>query len=169
MRLAAKGAPKAGGACRFSRSSAGGVPALDWRRRNHAGGGSRAHPRAYQSLRQADARPASVDPELATPEGEAVPEILSQIEEDGGSGLFALGTSPDNGGPRPIMTSLSRRLGPLPVPRAIVHGVPSKERLGQIWQRVSPGTRRWNGPCPACRPIWNHSKFIDSGVVRTHI
>lgn len=110
-----------------------------------------------------------MNPEPVIREGEAVPEILSQIEENGEIRLFALGTSPDNGGPRPIMTSLSRRLGPLPVPLAIIPGGPSKERLGQIWQRAAPGAPGWNGPCPACRPIWNHSKFIDSGVVRTHI
>ena len=98
-----------------------------------------------------------------------MPEILSQIEENGEIRLFALGTSPDKGGPGSFVTALSRRLHSLPVPLAIVPGGPSKERLGQIWQRAAPGARHWNGPCPACRPIWNHSKLIDSGVVRTHI
>ena len=110
-----------------------------------------------------------MNPEPVIREGEAVPEILSQIEEDGDIGLFALGASPDKGGPGSFVKALSRRLGPLPAPLAIVPGGPSKERLGQIWQRATPGAPGWNGPCPACRPIWNHSKLIDSGVVRTHI
>ncbi|MDE0344674.1 MAG: universal stress protein [Boseongicola sp.] len=74
-----------------------------------------------------------VDPELVIREGEAVPEVLSQIEEDGGIGLLVLGASPDKGGPGPIVTALSRRLGSLPVPLAIVPGALSKEQLGQIW------------------------------------
>ncbi|MYA89444.1 MAG: universal stress protein [Boseongicola sp. SB0662_bin_57] len=75
----------------------------------------------------------NVDPELVIREGEAVPEILAQIEEDGGIGMLVLGASPDNGGPGPIVTALSRRLGSLPVPLAIVPGELSKEQLSQIW------------------------------------
>ena len=74
-----------------------------------------------------------VDTELVIREGEAVPEILSQIEENGEIRLFALGTSPDKGGgPGSFVTALSRRLGSLPVPLAIVPGWLSKERLGQL-------------------------------------
>ena len=40
----------------------------------------------------------NVDPELVIREGEAVPEILSQIEEDGEFRLPVLGASPDEGG-----------------------------------------------------------------------
>ncbi len=39
-----------------------------------------------------------VDPEPVIREGEAVPEILSQIEEDGEVGLFVLDASPKKGG-----------------------------------------------------------------------
>ena len=39
-----------------------------------------------------------VDPEPVICEGEAVPKILSQIEEDGGFRLPVLGASPDEGG-----------------------------------------------------------------------
>ncbi|MDE0521686.1 MAG: universal stress protein [Boseongicola sp.] len=74
-----------------------------------------------------------VDPELVIREGEAVPEILAQIEEDGGIGLLVLGASADKGGPGPIVTALSRRLGSLPVPLAIVPGELSREELSQIW------------------------------------
>ena len=74
-----------------------------------------------------------VEPELVIREGEAVPEILAQIEEDGGIGLLVLGASADKGGPGPIVTALSRRLGSLPVPLAIVPGGLSKEQLSEIW------------------------------------
>ena len=73
-----------------------------------------------------------MNPEPVIREGEAVPEILSQIEENGEIRLFALGTSPDKGGPGSFVTALSQRLGSLPVPLAIIHGGPSKERLGQL-------------------------------------
>lgn len=73
-----------------------------------------------------------VDPEPVICEGEAVPEVLSQSEEDGEIGLFVLGTSPDKWDPGSIVTALSRRLGSLPVPLAIFPGGLSKERFGQI-------------------------------------
>ena len=75
----------------------------------------------------------NVDPELVIREGEAVPEILAQIEEDGEIGLLVLGASPDKGGPGPIVTALARRLGSMPAPLAIVPGALSKEQLSQIW------------------------------------
>ncbi len=74
-----------------------------------------------------------VDPELVIREGEAVPEIMAQIEEDGEIGLLVLGASPDKGGPGPIVSALSRRLGTLPVPLAVVPGKLSKEQLSEIW------------------------------------
>ncbi len=74
----------------------------------------------------------NVNPELVIREGEAVPEILAQVEEDGGIGMLVLGASPDKGGPGPIVTALSRRLGSLPVPLAVVPGALSKEQLGQV-------------------------------------
>lgn len=94
-----------------------------------------------------------VDPELVIREGEAVPEVLSQIEEDGGIGLLVPGASRDKGGPGPVVTALSRRLGSLPVPLAIVPGGLPKEQPGQIWQRLPTGARRRGGHCAACRPI----------------
>ena len=74
----------------------------------------------------------NVDPELVIREGEAVPEILSQIEEDGGFRLPVLGASPDEGGPEPIVKALSQRLGALSVPLAIVPGGLSNEQLSEI-------------------------------------
>ena len=49
--------------------------------------------------------------------------------------MLVLGASPDKGGPGPIVTALSRHLGSLPVPPAVVPGALPKERLGQVWQR----------------------------------
>ena len=73
-----------------------------------------------------------VDPELVIREGEPVPEILKQIEEDGEIGVLVLGASAEKGGPGPIVTALSRRFGSLPVPLTIVPGELSKERLEAV-------------------------------------
>ena len=74
----------------------------------------------------------NVDPELVIREGEPVPEILKQIEEDGEIGVLVLGASHEKGGPGPIVTALSRSFGSLPVPLTIVPGELSKERLVEI-------------------------------------
>ena len=74
----------------------------------------------------------NVDPELVIREGEPVPEILRQIEEDGEIGVLVLGASAEKGGPGPIVTSLSRQFGLLPVPLTIVPGELSKDRLESI-------------------------------------
>jgi len=73
-----------------------------------------------------------IDPELVIREGEPVPEILSQIAEDGEIGLLVLGASAEKGGPGPIVSALSRRFGSLPVPLTIVPGELSKERLEAV-------------------------------------
>ena len=73
-----------------------------------------------------------VDPELVIREGEAVPEILRQIDEDGEIGVLVLGASSEKGGPGPIVSALSRTFGSLPVPLTIVPDSLSKERLQAI-------------------------------------
>ena len=73
-----------------------------------------------------------VDPELAIREGEAVAEILAQIEEDPQIGVLVLGAGTDKSGPGPLVTQLSRSSGNLPVPITIVPGQLSKERLEAI-------------------------------------
>ncbi len=73
-----------------------------------------------------------VDPELVIREGEPVPEILKQIDEDGEIGVLVLGASAEKGGPGPIVTALSRRFGSLPVPLTIVPGELSKDRLDAV-------------------------------------
>ncbi|MEL7151921.1 MAG: universal stress protein [Pseudomonadota bacterium] len=74
----------------------------------------------------------NIDPELVIREGEPVPEILRQIDEDGEIGVLVLGASAEKGGPGPIVTALSRRFGSLPVPLTIVPGELSKDRLDAV-------------------------------------
>ena len=73
-----------------------------------------------------------VDPELVIREGEAVPEILSQIREDAEIGVLVLGAGSDKGGPGPLVTQLAKSSGSLPVPITVVPGELSKERLEAI-------------------------------------
>ena len=73
-----------------------------------------------------------VDPELVIREGEPVPEIINQINEDGEIGVLVLGASAEKGGPGPIVTAMSRSFGSLPVPLTIVPGELSKEKLEAI-------------------------------------
>ncbi len=70
-----------------------------------------------------------VDPELVIREGEAVPEILSQISEDDEIGILVLGAGTEKSGPGPLVTQLTRSAGTLPIPITIVPGELSKERL----------------------------------------
>ncbi|KUP94400.1 universal stress protein [Tritonibacter horizontis] len=73
-----------------------------------------------------------VDPELMIREGDIVPEILAQIEEDPEVGVLVLGAASDRKGPGPIVTQLTRTAGTLPLPITIVPGDMSKERLEAI-------------------------------------
>ena len=74
----------------------------------------------------------NVDPELVIREGEPVPEIMKQIDEDGEIGVLVLGASAEKGGPGPIVSALSRNFGSLPVPLTIVPGELSKEKLDAV-------------------------------------
>ena len=73
-----------------------------------------------------------VDPELIIREGEAVPEILAQIEADPDIGVLVLGAGTDRKGPGPLVNQLSETSGSLPVPITIVPGDLSKDRLEAI-------------------------------------
>ena len=73
-----------------------------------------------------------VDPELVIREGEPVPEILRQIEEDTEIGVLVLGASSEKRGPGPIISELVRSFGSLPIPITIVPGELSKEKLEAI-------------------------------------
>jgi nucleotide-binding universal stress UspA family protein len=73
-----------------------------------------------------------VEPELVIREGEAVPEILSQIREDSEIGVLVLGAGTETSGPGPLVSQLTRSSGNLPVPITIVPGELSKERLESV-------------------------------------
>lgn len=73
-----------------------------------------------------------VDPELIIREGDAVPEIMAQIETDSEIGVLVLGAGNDRKGPGPLVSQLSKSSGSLPVPITIVPGDLSKERLDAI-------------------------------------
>lgn len=73
-----------------------------------------------------------VEPELIIREGEPVPQILSLVQEDPTIGVLVLGASPDNKGPGPLVTQLTRGAGSLPIPVTIVPGDLSKEQLQAI-------------------------------------
>ena len=73
-----------------------------------------------------------VDPELVIREGEAVDEILQQIEDDPEIGVLVLGAGTDKKGPGPLVSQLSRSAGTLPIPITIVPGELSKDRLEAI-------------------------------------
>ena len=73
-----------------------------------------------------------VDPELVIREGDAVSEILAQIDEDPEVGVLVLGAGTDKKGPGPLVTQLTKSAGDLPIPITIVPGDMSKERLEAI-------------------------------------
>ena len=73
-----------------------------------------------------------IDPELVIREGEHVPEIMAQIEEDTDIGVLVLGASSEKRGPGPIIAELARNFGSLPIPVTIVPGDLSKEKLVAI-------------------------------------
>ncbi len=74
----------------------------------------------------------NIDAELVIREGEAVAEILAQIEEDPDIGILVLGAGSDSKGPGPLVTQLTRSSASFPVPITIVPGEISKERLEAI-------------------------------------
>ena len=73
-----------------------------------------------------------VDPELVIREGEPVPEILAQVNDDPEIGVLVLGAGTDSKGPGPLVTQLTKSSGSLPIPITIVPGNLSKERLEAI-------------------------------------
>ncbi|MDR9485073.1 MULTISPECIES: universal stress protein [Sediminimonas] len=74
----------------------------------------------------------NVDPELVIREGEAVDEILQQIQDDSEIGVLVLGAGTDKKGPGPLVTQMSRSAGTLPIPITVVPGDLSKARLEAI-------------------------------------
>ncbi|MEP4198933.1 MAG: universal stress protein [Aliishimia sp.] len=73
-----------------------------------------------------------VEPELVIREGQAVAEIIAQVQEDPDIGVLVLGAGTDKKGPGPLVTQMSKSAGSLPIPITIVPGDLSKERLEAI-------------------------------------
>ncbi len=73
-----------------------------------------------------------VNPELVVREGDAVAEILGQVQDDPEIGVLVLGAGTEKSGPGPLVTAMSRSSGSLPIPITIVPGDMSKERLEKI-------------------------------------
>lgn len=74
----------------------------------------------------------NVDPELVIREGEAVTEIIAQVNEDPDIGALVLGANSGKKGPGPLVSQLTKNAGSLPIPITIVPGELSKERLEAI-------------------------------------
>lgn len=73
-----------------------------------------------------------IDPELVIREGEAVQEILSQIQEDEDIGVLVLGAGTEKSGPGPLISAMTKQAGFLPIPMTLVPGEMSKERLEAV-------------------------------------
>lgn len=73
-----------------------------------------------------------IDPELVIREGEAVTEILAQVKEDPEIGVLVLGAGTEKNGPGPLITSMTKQAGFLPIPMTLVPGDLSKERLEAV-------------------------------------
>lgn len=74
----------------------------------------------------------NIDPELVIREGDAVPQIFAQIQEDGEIGVLVLGAGTEKQGPGPLVSQLAKSSGTLPIPITIVPGELSKERLEAV-------------------------------------
>lgn len=73
-----------------------------------------------------------IEAELVIREGEAVTEIMAQVDEDKDIGLLVLGAGSDKKGPGPLITKLMKSVANFPIPITIVPGEMSKERLEAI-------------------------------------
>lgn len=65
-------------------------------------------------------------------EGEPVEQILAHIAENDEIGVLVLGANSGKGGPGPLVTSMTKQAGNLPVPLTIVPVELSKEQLEVI-------------------------------------
>ncbi|MDP7150908.1 MAG: universal stress protein [Paracoccaceae bacterium] len=73
-----------------------------------------------------------IDPELVIREGEAVEEIVKQVEEDKDVGVLVLGAGTGRAGPGPLVTHLARHAGTFPIPVTIVPGNLTRDQLEAI-------------------------------------
>jgi nucleotide-binding universal stress UspA family protein len=73
-----------------------------------------------------------IDPKLVIREGEAVTEILALVQEDPEIGVLVLGAGTEKNGPGPLISSMTKQAGFLPIPMTLVPGEMSKERLEAV-------------------------------------
>lgn len=71
-------------------------------------------------------------PELVIREGDAVEEVLAQIQDDPDIGFLVLGAGTEGNNPGPIVTQLVRNSGTLPIPITIVPGELDRDKLESI-------------------------------------
>lgn len=73
-----------------------------------------------------------VDPTLVIREGEPLDEILNHIHGNKEIGVLVLGANSGKGGPGPLVASLTKQAGNLPVPMTVVPVELSKDQLEAI-------------------------------------
>ena len=73
-----------------------------------------------------------VAPELVIREGPAVQEILAHISDDPEIGILVLAAGTSRDGPGPLVSSLSRSSGTLPIPITIVPGKLGRKELEAV-------------------------------------
>lgn len=74
----------------------------------------------------------NVDSKLIIREGMPLAEILKHIQTDTSISILVLGAGTTDKGPGPLVSSISRDSGAIPVPLTIVPGSISKQRLIEI-------------------------------------
>jgi len=73
-----------------------------------------------------------IDPELVIREGLVADEILEFIEEDQDIAFLVLAASESSEGPGPLVSSISGRTSPFPIPVVVVPGLMSDEDIISI-------------------------------------
>ena len=74
----------------------------------------------------------NIHPELVIREGRPVEEILGQISDDPEIGILVLAAGTSRDGPGPLVASLSRSSGTLPIPITIVPGKLNRQQLQAV-------------------------------------
>jgi nucleotide-binding universal stress UspA family protein len=74
----------------------------------------------------------NITPGLVIREGRKEDEVMTYIKEDPEVGVLVLGAGTSGEGPGPLVTSLSRKSGSLPIPITIVPGCLTKEDIHAV-------------------------------------
>ena len=86
----------------------------------------------FNTFAEAMTKRYGVTPELAIREGPAVQEILAHISENPEIGILVLAAGTSRDGPGPLVSSLSRSSGMLPIPITIVPGKLDRRKLESV-------------------------------------